>query len=180
MYEPFISFIGLFGLSFNPRGWQKCYGQIMSIAQNTALFSLLGTTYGGNGQSTFALPDLRGRAPIGDGQGPGLSPYVLGQIGGVENVTLISTQMPQHNHLVLANTDPGTTGVPAGNYLSASPKTGSGPNATVLNTYTTTANTQLNPSSIGFAGGNQPHVNMQPYLTLTYCIATEGIFPSRN
>lgn len=180
MYEPFISFIGLFGLNFNPRGWQKCYGQIISIAQNTALFSLLGTTYGGNGQTTFALPDLRGRTAIGDGQGPGLSSYVIGQVGGVENVTLISTQMPQHTHLFLANTAAGTTGVPTGGYLSASPKTGSGPNAATLNTYATTANTQLNPGSIGIAGGSQAHENMQPYLTLTYCIAMEGIFPSRN
>jgi microcystin-dependent protein len=171
MSEPFIGQIQAFGFNFAPRGWATCDGQIISIAQNTALFSLLGTTYGGNGQTTFALPDLRGRVSLHQGSGPGLSSYVMGQSSGTENVTLISTQMPAHNHLVTAN---GTAGskledVPSGNFL--------GPAEAYS---TTTTGATLNPQSLGIAGGNQPHPNMQPYLTINWCIALQGIFPSRN
>src|SRR4051794_10683767 len=109
MSEPFIGEVIMFAGNFAPRGWALCQGQLLSIAQNTALFSILGTTYGGNGQTTFALPDLRGRVPLGQGQGPGLSSYVLGEVAGNENVTLISTQMPQHNHLLNCNSDSANT-----------------------------------------------------------------------
>ncbi|ARS39460.1 phage tail protein [Sphingobacteriaceae bacterium GW460-11-11-14-LB5] len=184
MDSPFLGIIALFGFSFAPRGWAFCSGQLMAIASNQALFSLLGTTYGGNGQNTFALPDLRGRVAMGTGQGPGLSPRTLGEMAGVETVTLISTQIPQHTHTVAepAVTSSGTLDVPSASViLSASPKTGSGPNAVSLKTYSdVAANATLKPFNTGIAGGSQPHENMQPYLVLNYSIATEGIFPSRN
>ncbi|MDQ0639578.1 microcystin-dependent protein [Pedobacter sp. W3I1] len=184
MDSPFLGLIALFGFNFAPRGWAFCAGQIMAIAQNQAIFSLLGTTYGGNGQTTFALPDLRGRVPIGNGQGPGLTPRTLGEMAGTETVTLISTQIPQHFHAVAepAVTSLGTIDVPSTSViLSASPKTGSGPNAVALKTYSdVAANTTLKPFNTGPAGGNQPHENIQPYLVLNYSIALQGIFPSRN
>ncbi len=167
MAEPFLGSILLFAGNFAPQGWAFCNGQILPITQNTALFSLLGTTYGGNGTSTFALPDLRGRVPIHFGQGPGLSSYVEGQVGGAENVTLIATQMPQHQHLQPAtNGDEGTNrpngAVPARGGVYAASSDGSA----------------LAPTSA--AGGNQAHENLQPYLALNFIIALQGIFPSRN
>jgi microcystin-dependent protein len=169
--EPFLGEIRLFPYNFAPRGWAFCQGQILSIAQNTALFSLLGTTYGGNGVTTFALPDLRGRVAVSQGQGPGLSPYSLGEQGGVESVTLIATQMPQHNHLISVNNAGSSTGRPSGNY----------PGQTSGNTYAPSSDgSTFAPQAVGMAGGNQPHTNIQPYLALNYCIALEGIFPSRN
>jgi len=179
--DEYLSVIKMFGCNFAPRGWVLCYGQIMSIAQNTALFSLLGTTFGGNGQTTFALPNLQGRSPIGMGNGAGLTPRVLGETGGTESITILSTQMPQHTHFIAANTGAGTTGVPTNSYLSASPKNGSGPNAVSLNTYTTTApDTTLNPQTVSVAGGSQPISIVQPFLAVNYSICTAGIFPSRN
>jgi microcystin-dependent protein len=165
--EPFIASIVLFAGNFAPRGWAFCDGQIMAINQNTALFSLLGTTYGGNGQTTFALPDLRGRVPVGPRQGPGLQNYDLGEFSGVETVTLISTQMPAHQHLQPAsNADEDTNrpnnAVPAKGGVYAGSTDGS----------------NLDPTSV--AGGNQPHENRPPFLAMNYIIAVEGIFPSRN
>lgn len=177
----YMAQIFLFAGNFAPRNFAYCRGQIMGIAQNTALFSLLGTTYGGNGQTTFALPDLRGRAPIGTGQGPGLPSYVLGEIGGAPSTTLLITNMPAHNHTVGASSTVGTAGVPSANVLSASPKTGSGPNATTLNTYNVgPIDSFLNPTTIGISGGNQPFSIIQPYLSMDYTICVAGIFPSRN
>jgi microcystin-dependent protein len=165
--EPFLASIVLFAGNFAPRGWAFCNGQILSIAQNTALFSLLGTTYGGNGQTTFALPDLRGRAPVSAGQGPGLSNFDLGQVGGVENVTLLTTQMPAHTHSQPATNGQQTTNRPNG----AMPARGG--------VYANESdNSALHATSS--AGGSQPHENRSPYLTLNYIIALEGIFPSRN
>ncbi|NML07436.1 tail fiber protein [Sphingomonas sp. G-3-2-10] len=185
MSEPFIAEIRAFGFNFAPRGWMMCNGQLLAIAQNTALFSLLGTTYGGNGQTNFALPDLRGRSMIsaGGGQGPGLSPYSLGEQIGTETVTLISTEMPAHNHTANAAID--TTGnanmvtVPtAGVQLTRyAPASGIG---AAWNTPPITNPVLLNPQMVQPAGGGQPHSNQQPYLTLIYCIAVEGIFPARN
>ena len=169
MATPFIADIIMFGGNFAPRGWAFCSGQIMSIAQNTALFSLLGTTYGGNGQTTFALPDLRGRVPMHPGQGPGLSPYSLGQQAGSENVTLLATQIPAHNHPLNASSGAASDTVPNGNVLSEG---GIYTNAAV--------NAQMNPTAIGISGGNQPHSNMQPFTCVNFIIALEGIFPSRN
>lgn len=148
----------------------------MSIAQNSALFSLLGTMYGGNGQTTFALPDLRGRVPLGVGHGPGLSNYDQGQIAGTETVTLLQTQMPQHNHVLAVSGSPGTANNPAGHVLAVATDA----NEVAVNAYGTAINATASPQSIGIAGGSQPHDNIQPYLALNYCIALEGIFPSRG
>jgi microcystin-dependent protein len=169
--EPFLGEICLYPYNFAPRGWAFCSGQILPIAQNTALFSLLGTTYGGNGQTTFALPDLRGRCAISSGQGPGLSSYSLGEVNGVENVTLLGTQIPIHSHTVAAVDDDATVGIPTGALMANIGAKGYSKGA---------ANTQMSPTMIGGGGGNQPHENRQPLLVLNYCIALEGIFPSRN
>ena len=172
MSEPYIGEIVLFAGNFAPRGWALCQGQLLSIAQNTALFSILGTTYGGNGQTTFALPDLRSRVPVGQGQGPGLSGYALGQQAGDEAVTLTVQQMPLHNHAVNASGD--DTG-------ASSKPSGKVPGPTSSNPYIPTSDgTQMNPGMIAGTGGNQPHPNIQPYTCLNYIIATQGVFPSRN
>lgn len=172
MGAPFIGQITLFAGNFAPRGWALCQGQILSIAQNTALFSILGTTYGGNGQTTFALPDLRSRVAVGQGQGPGLSSYALGQQGGTESVTLTINQLAAHNHpyTPVAFSDTGTQTRPNGGYL-----------ATQDNLYSpTTDQTAMGAQTTGPAGGGQPHDNIEPYTTLNYIICTEGIYPSRN
>jgi microcystin-dependent protein len=173
--DPILGMIQLFGFGFAPRGWAVCDGSLMSIAQNTALFSLLGNQYGGDGKSTFALPDLRGRVPVGNGQGPGLSGNELGQTGGSENVTLQTSQIPAHTHQLLASSDAQSTGTPASNSLGSAGR-GSG-----ANIFAPGAN-NLVPmaSNTGAAGGTQSHSNMQPYLVMNWCIAVEGIFPSRN
>jgi microcystin-dependent protein len=179
MDSPFIGSIVLFAGNFPPRGWAFCQGQIFSIAQNTALFSILGTTYGGNGQTTFALPDLRGRTPVGQGDGPGLTPVMLGEQAGVESVTLIQSQMPQHNHLMQVNSEAGDQVAPTGNFLAASAGT-FGPDPVTVNTYAATQNATLAATSISISGNSLPHENRQPYLGLNYIIALQGIFPSRN
>jgi microcystin-dependent protein len=174
---PILGCIFMFAGNFAPRGYAFCAGQLLPISQNTALFSLLGTTYGGNGQTTFALPDLRGRSPIGSGQGPGLSNISLGEQAGTENVTLLSTNMPIHNHALQASNASATGGTPSGNSLGDTGGTQGGGS----NTYVTAApNVQLNPQSIGAAGGSQPFASRNPYLGINYIIATQGIFPSRN
>lgn len=180
--EPFIGMIALFGFNFPPRGWAPCNGQLMSIAQNTALFSLLGTTYGGNGQTTFALPDLRSRVPLGQGQGPGLSNYPIGQQGGTENVTMTANQMPQHTHPLTGSGNAATANTLNGN-VPAKPNgvTTLGEEAVTVNAYAPAGNpVAANPAAIGVAGGNQPLPVMQPYLVMNYCIALQGIYPSRD
>lgn len=144
-------------------------GQIMAIAQNQALFALLGTTFGGNGQTTFALPNLQSRTPVSSGQGPGLSNYTLGQTGGEEAHTVAQSEMPQHNHTLTATAVAGSTLQPAGNLLGSSPMYVSGP-----------ADSALIPGFIAGAGGSQPHTNVQPFLVINWVIALQGIFPSRN
>ncbi len=174
--EGTIAEIRMFAGNFAPRTWAFCQGQILSIAQNTALFSLLGTTYGGNGQTTFALPDLRGRVPVGTGQGPGLSNITLGEVAGEENHTLILTEMPQHNHAATAPAAATSdTETPASNKAPGPVSLGAG----VSNAFGT-ASTNLARPTIGVAGGSQPHNNMQPYLGMNYIICLQGIFPSRN
>jgi len=173
MSDPFIGEIKMVGFNFAPRYWATCDGQLMAIAQNTALFSLLGTTFGGNGINTFALPDLRGRVPIHQGQGPGLSPYFMGEVTGAETTTLLTSQMPMHNHLVNVNTGGGTQASP-GNGFPAVESTG-----TSLN-YAPSANGNLHPTAITTAGGNQPFSILQPLLCVNFVIALQGIFPSRN
>lgn len=175
--EPYIGEIKMFGGNFAPRGWALCNGQLLSIAQNTALFSILGVTYGGNGQTTFALPNLMGRVPMHWGQGAGLTNRVLGETAGTETVTLLNSQMPAHNHLVSAATTSGNQPNPEGNYLGVTTNPQEG---TTFDTYTTTPNTTMNVATISASGGSQPHANMQPYQCVSFIIALEGIFPPRD
>jgi microcystin-dependent protein len=174
MSEPFLGEIRMVGFNFAPVGWALCNGQILSIAQNTALFSLLGTTYGGNGTQTFALPDLRSRVAIHQGQGPGLSSYIQGQISGSENVTLLYNNMPIHNHLVNAVGSGGNQSAPTNN-LPAVESTG-----TSLDYSNAAATGQMSNGMIANAGGSQPFSVIQPYLCINFIIALQGIFPSRN
>lgn len=170
--EPFIGEISLFAGNFPPRGWAFCDGQLLPISQNTALFSLLGTTYGGNGVSNFALPDLRGRIPLGYGQGPGLSPYQLGQSGGVEAVTLLLSQVPPHTHAPTSAGAVADTRSPANGYWA--------PGAAFDPDYASPdALSPMATGAVGAVGGSQPHDNMQPHLPLSFIIALEGIYPSR-
>ena len=182
MAEPFLGMIALFPYNYAPRGWALCRGQLMAISQNTALFSLINTYYGGDGKSTFALPDLQSRVPVGTGQGPGLSPYTIGEETGVERVTLISSENPVHNHSFNATTDPGTGVTASGNQL-ANAISGSRSSANLGLIYSPTSNapnTSLAFNALTFTGGSLPHNNIQPYQCLSYCIALQGIFPSRN
>ncbi len=173
MGEPYLGEIRLIGFTFAPRGWAECNGQLMQINQNQALFSLLGTQFGGNGIQTFALPDLRGRIPLHQGQAPGLSSYIMGQVGGQENVTLNVSQMPAHSHTPPAASNAlGPDNNTQNEFWSASDASD--------NIYAATANSTMNTGAIGNAGGSQPHNNMQPSLVLKFVIALIGIFPSRG
>ena len=174
MSEPFLGEIRMTGFNFAPSGWALCNGQILDIQQNTALFSLLGTFYGGDGKANFALPNLQSRVAIHQGQGNGLSPYDIGQIGGAETVALQYNQMPIHNHSVGVVNAGGNVAGPSGNY-PAIESTG-----TSLNYSNSAPNASLNPSTIGNAGGTTPVSVIQPYLCVNFIIALVGIFPSRN
>jgi len=187
--EPFIGEIIMFGGNFPPRGWAYCDGQLLSIAQNQALFAILGTTYGGDGRTTFALPDLRGRAPIHPGTGPGLTPRKLGQRSGTEYNILNVTQLPSHNHLaagkIKATSADGTTSVPGSTSYPANAKVPISRTEIVdANIYAAAANTNMAADgvtvTVGNTGGNQPINNMQPFLGVHYIIAMVGTFPSRN
>jgi microcystin-dependent protein len=173
MAEPFLGEIRMFGFNFAPSGWAMCNGQLLPISQNTALFALIGTFYGGNGTTTFALPNLQSSVPIHLGQGPGLSPYVIGQIGGYETITLTQGQMPQHTHVVQCNSAGGNQASPAGNFPAVE-STG-----TSLD-YSNSAGSQMSTAMNSNAGGGQAHSNIQPFLVVNFCIALQGIFPSRN
>jgi microcystin-dependent protein len=176
MADPFVAEIRIFPFNFAPRGWAFCNGQILPISQNTALFSLLGTTYGGNGQSTFALPDMQGNAPMHPGQGPGLSLHDLGEVSGSETVTLLQTEIPLHNHNIAThNFDAATVQNPGPTVILAKSSQG--------NAYQTNATqnlVQLAFQALSPAGGSLPHNNMQPYLTLNFNIALQGVFPPRT
>lgn len=180
MTNPFLAEIRIFAGNFAPKGWATCDGQILPLSQNTALFSLLGTTYGGDGKSTFALPNLQGSAPLQQGQGPGLSLYDLGEVIGVDTVTLLSTEMPSHNHFLGATQTAGnsaapTNGVPAfGGWDDG--QGGTGPVASYTNTGSTTT---LSPNATSVSGSSFPHNNMMPSLGLTFIIALQGVFPAR-
>ena len=177
MTQPFIGQIQPFGFGFAPKNWALCNGQIMSIQQNTALFSLLGTMYGGNGTSTFALPDLQSRVPMHMGTFAGNS-YTQGEEAGEENVTLDLSNLPAHNHLFLGTT-PANRPQPVAGAALANITTASGPSANAY--YAPDAAAQpLNPGSLSVTGGNAAHTNIQPYLTINWCIALRGIYPSRN
>ena len=175
MSNPFVAEIRIFTGGFAPKGWAQCDGQLMPISQNTALFSLLGTTYGGNGTSNFALPNLQGCAPMQAGQGPGLSLRDLGETGGEQTVTLLQTEMPAHSHSALADAS-GTQGAP-GNNVWASAGFGRPAAYTPSNAQT---NVQMNPFALSIAGGNLPHNNMAPFLGLMFIIALQGVFPARS
>ncbi|MBL7885299.1 MAG: phage tail protein [Flavobacterium sp.] len=170
--DPFLGQIQAFGFNFPPQGWAFCDGQMMSIAQNTALFALLGTTYGGNGQTTFALPDLRGRSMVHAGQGPGLSPIVQGQVGGVESVTIGLVNMPAHNHSVSVsvNTATGEDALPTNKIASS----------TNAFSEDVTGGAFLGGVNQQTVGGNQPMAIRNPYVGIYHSIALQGIFPSRN
>ena len=175
MTEPFIGEIQIFGFNFAPRNWAQCQGQILPIAQNTALFSLLGTQYGGNGQTTFALPNLQGNAACNQGQGPGLTPRSIGETFGEDSVTLLDQQMPSHQHAVtvFAQNDP--------TKRAASPSAGNGLASPATFPAFAPGNSPpvaFAPGLVGVAGGSQPHSNQQPYLSMNFCIALSGIFPS--
>ena len=167
--DPILGQIIIFAGNFAPKGWAFCDGQLLSISQNTALFSLLGTTYGGDGQTTFALPDLRGRVFMHPGSGRGLSPRTLGEVGGVETNSLIVNNLPPHNHSFLASPSAASEGTASGNVLAES-QVFAGGNATVA----------LGSTSIGLVGESQPVPNLQPYLCINAIIALEGVYPSRN
>ena len=172
MADPFMAEIRIFPFNFAPKGWAWCNGQLIPISQNTALFSLLGTTYGGDGKSTFALPNLQGRAPMHPGQGPGLSLHDLGETGGAETVTLLESENSAHPHTLLASALPADQPVPTGNYTAT-------PSAD--NIYGGAAfPIEGDASALSIAGGSQPHNNMQPYLTVNFCIAMQGVYPPRN
>jgi microcystin-dependent protein len=175
MSNPFVAEIRIFAGNFAPTGWALCNGQLMPISQNTALFSLLGTTYGGDGKSTFALPNLQGSAPLQAGQGPGLSLRDLGEIGGEQSVTLLQTEMPSHSHGVQGTTT-GNQTTPVNNAWASGQK-GFGNVYAAPNNAT---NVQMNPFGTSISGGNLPHNNMPPYLALTFIIALQGVFPPRS
>jgi microcystin-dependent protein len=170
-----VAEIRIFPFNFAPRGWAFCDGQLLAISQNTALFSLVGTFYGGDGKSTFALPNLQGRAAIHQGQGPGLGQRFIGEEGGSEFITLLDSEMPAHTHALRANPQLGDAPSPAADRSIA--RLGS------INIYQTTSNANLTPmapQSLQPAGGDLPHNNLQPYLTLNFCIALQGVFPTRT
>jgi microcystin-dependent protein len=174
MADPFVAEIRIFPFNFAPKGWAWCDGQLLPLSQNTALFSLLGTTYGGNGKSNFALPDLQGRAPMHPGQGPGLSLHDLGETGGSETVSLLESEIPAHAHTMRAAVDPANAQIPNPSVTLARSSGGSA--------YSTTTSglVPMALETLAPAGGDQPHNNLQPYLTFYFCIALQGVFPPRG
>ncbi len=179
MSDQFLAEIRIFPFNFPPTGWAFCNGQLMPLSQNTALFALLGTTYGGDGKSTFALPNMQDNAPMQPGQGQGLSLRDLGEMSGVESITLLESEIPFHTHALQAVTADATVASPDGAILSQGVWNFQGDSG-VIAMYTTTApNVNMAPTTIAVAGGGLPHNNMQPYLTLNFCIALQGIFPQR-
>ena len=178
MSNPFVAEIRIFPFNFAPTGWAFCNGQILPLSQNTALFSLLGTTYGGDGKSNFALPNLQGNAPMHPGQGPGLSLHDLGETGGSDTVTLLTSEIPSHTHNINCIDGArvaGQSGQPGNATLV---KTGGAP----ANAYTTGAaqNLTMAPNMVGIVGSSLPHNNLMPYLTLNFCIALQGVYPPRS
>lgn len=175
--DPYIGEIRMFAGNFAPRGWALCNGQLLAISQNTALFSLLGTYYGGDGRTTFALPNLQGAAPVGQGQGPGLTDRALGESGGETQVTLLQSEMPTHNHTVSASTNGSTGSDPTNSVWAVGGQTRGG-----VPLYNANANppATMNPAAISRSGGDQPHNNMPPSLGLNFIIALQGIYPPRS
>ena len=174
MADPFVAEIRIFPFNFAPKGWAWCDGQLLPLSQNTALFSLLGTTYGGNGKSNFALPDLQGSAPMHPGQGPGLSLHDLGETAGTETVTLLESEIPAHTHTMQANAFTGNVQAPSSTRTLAQSAGGVAYKTPPANLAT------MSPQELAPAGGDQPHNNMQPYLTFYFNIALQGVFPPRG
>jgi microcystin-dependent protein len=175
MGQPYVGEIRLFAGNFEINGWAFCNGQLLNIAEYDTLFNLIGTTYGGDGQNTFAVPDLRSRVPVGQGAGPGLTARTIGEKAGTESVALALTQIPNHSHAPKCNTGAGTSASPAGNFWAANANTG------VLEYSSTTAGVAgMHAASVGAAGGAQPHSNLMPHLGLNFIISLFGIFPSPN
>jgi microcystin-dependent protein len=174
--DPFVAEIRIFPFNFAPKGWALCDGQILPISQNTALFSLLGTNYGGNGASTFGLPNLQGSAAMHSGQGPGLSDHIIGEVGGSQTVTLLESEIPAHSHAMEASQGDGTERTPNAGGTGQLLATGIG----ISQYQTPGAQTSLNPAVVAPAGGSQPHNNMQPYVTFNFNIALQGVFPGRS
>jgi microcystin-dependent protein len=172
MADQFVAEIRIFPFSFAPTGWAFCNGQLMAISQNTALFALLGTIYGGNGKSNYALPDLQGRAPMFGGQGPGLSLRDIGETGGSATVSLLQSEIPTHSHAMVAADEAGTTNNPAGAFPARAFGRGN-------NLYGSGAPVAMASQMMGPTGGSQPHNNLMPYLTFNFCIAMQGVFPQR-
>ena len=169
MADPFVAEIRMFGFNFAPTGWAQCNGQLLPISQNTALFSLLGTFYGGDGKSTFALPNLQGSSPVHQGQGQGLSEYFLGQQGGSEFVTLLQSEIPVHTHGFMASEETVNEALPTNFFFGAGETRYAAPAAV----------TQMAPQALSVAGGSLPHNNLMPYLVVNFCIALQGVFPAR-
>jgi microcystin-dependent protein len=181
MAEPYLGQIQIVAFNFAPRGWFLCNGQTLAIQQYVALFSLIGTYYGGNGTTTFQLPNLQGRVPIHQGTGPGLSTYVIGEQGGAENVSLLYNNMPIHNHTIGVAAELGTLTSPSNNILAnTAAKDGRETKPGNFDFVSTAANATMSPNAVSQAGGNIPHTNIQPYLTVNFIIAYTGVFPSRN
>jgi microcystin-dependent protein len=174
--DPFVAEIRIFPFNFAPKGWAFCDGQLLPLSQNTALFSLLGTTYGGDGKSTFALPDLQGRAPMHPRQGPGLSLHDLGETGGTETVSLLQSEIPAHSHALTASQGDGLERTPSAGGTGQLLATGIG----ISQYQTPGAQTDLNAAVVAPTGGSQPHNNMQPYLTFNFNIALQGVYPPRT
>jgi microcystin-dependent protein len=172
MSNPFVAEIRIFPFNFAPKGWAFCDGQILPISQNTALFSLLGTTYGGDGRSNFALPNLQGISPLAAGAGPGLSLRDLGESGGEDSVTIVASTLPSHSHEATCNAGMGDQYGPAGNFWA----TDAGGN----NEYNSNSNSQMAAGAVGAVGSGLPHNNLQPYLVLNFCIALQGVYPPRS
>jgi microcystin-dependent protein len=175
MSSPFVAEIRIFACNFAPTGWAQCNGQLLPISQNTALFSLIGTYYGGDGKSTFALPNLEGSVAIEQGQGAGLTDRFLGESGGEQYVTLLTSEMPLHNHLIQGSTENGALKAPSPTEFLGRSKAGN-----IYQSNTSANLVQMNFQALAIAGASLPHNNMQPYLTLLYCIAMQGIFPPRT
>jgi microcystin-dependent protein len=173
MADPFVAEIRIYGFNFAPRGWAFCDGQLLPISQNTALFSLLGTTYGGDGKSTFMLPNLQGMSPMSQGQGPGLSDRFLGESSGSEQITLLQTEMPNHPHTLQASRAEGGAREAVGSLSAA------GVGGIVQYAAPVGPNKLCSPQAVSFAGGDQAHNNLMPYLTLNFCVALQGVFPAR-
>jgi len=181
MSSPFVAEVTMFGFNFPPKGWAFCDGQLLPISQNTALFSLLGTNYGGDGKSTFGLPNIQGMAVIGQGQSSASgSQYFVGETTGTETVTLLTSEMPSHNHTFAATSDGGTTTVSTGNQLAKAQTGGKQQSFTGNYLNASAPNIVMSPLGTSISGGSLPHNNMQPYLTLNFCIAMQGVFPPRG